>query len=246
MPAAPLSARKSSDAGYSGIGLNARVCAPFARTQLSTSAQSSFAKRGNYATNGHSVHPLSHAPPVAPYSQATKKKPVPPPAETRQGPRRHIDAVAARRHAGMPACPSTAGPNAGDVESASAQQGSRWSRRAPKYRSRNGAIENSNVWKGRCSHGKRSDATTPTRSDREQRISAGSVPIYAASQCGPYHSTEDAQCAACGRKNEPVQPSDHKTWAGHAMGRNPSHLLGNRPVTRRRRARATVGDFERR
>ncbi len=25
-----------------------------------------------------------------------------PPAETRQGPRRHIDAVAARRHAGMP------------------------------------------------------------------------------------------------------------------------------------------------
>ncbi len=241
MPAAPLSARKSSDAGYSGIGLNARVCAPFARTRLSTSAQSSFAKRGNYATNGHSTHPLSHTPPVAPYSQAPKKRPVP--SSSRDAARAPS---AYRRRRGTPACPSTASPNAGDVESASAQQGSRWSRRAPKYRSRNGAIENSNVWKGRCSHGKRSDAATPTRSDREQRISAGSVPIYAASQCGPYHSTEDAQCAPCGRKNEPVQPSDHKTWSGHAMGRNPSHLLGNRPVTRRRRARANVGDFERR
>lgn len=182
----------------------------------------------------HYLTPLrSHHTPKPP-----RKGRYPPPAETRQGPRRHIDAVAA--------CPSTASPNVGDVESASAQQGSRWSKRAPKYRSRNGAIESSNVWKRRCSHGKRSDAATPTRSDRDQRISAGSVPIYAASQCGPYHSTEDAQRAAHGWKNEPVQPSDHKTWSGHAMGRNPSHLLGNRPVTRRRRARANVGDFERR
>ncbi len=180
-------------------------------------------------------------PPVPPHSQATKKRPVP--SSSRDAARAPS---AYRRRRGMPACPSTASPNVGDVESASAQQGSRWSKRAPKYRSRNGAIESSNVWKRRCSHGKRSDAATPTRSDRDQRISAGSVPIYAASQCGPYHSTEDAQRAAHGWKNEPVQPSDHKTWSGHAMGRNPSHLFGNRPVTRRRRARANVGDFERR